>query len=398
MMMSSGDGISMVSMDRAFELVDELRERFYSILPVEKIPIKGSFNRRLSSDMVAARRSPGFDMSTVDGYAVNVDDTFPLAIRAEIFAGATIDRPLSKGETAFVATGARLPDGSNAVIKFEDVLIEDGRLSAVMPPAWESVIRAGSDFEPGDVIIKRGSMITPSLIGLVHASGNTEVEVYKKIRVGVIATGDEIKNGMVPDTNTPVICAMLRNWGCEPIEMGIAGDTPEEVRAMFEKSIDLCDVVITVGGVSVGKKDYVPLITGNDRNVLFRGYRVRPGKPLMVSTYKGRPVFSLPGKPAGSFTAMELIVKRFILGRPGGLCVEMPLSSDVEVPGGWDSIVYVRIVDGKVSPIINQDTYPDAKKYNITVMSASPCTIVADGFFTACKDIRAGEIVKINMI
>ncbi len=267
---------------------------------------------------------------------------------------------------------------------------------------WTSVIKAGSDFEVGDHILDKGTVITPAMIGLLHGAGVDEVEVYRKPRVAVISTGDEIRNGMTKNTNAPTACALLKTWGCEPESLDTVRDTYEDTVAALDDASSRYDVIVTIGGVSVGKKDFVvkTIIEGGD--VVFHGYRIRPGKPLLVSYYKGKPVFSLPGKPTGAYTAMELIVSRFLRGelRHAGVC--LPVSRDLEFSkDGFEYIVYVKIIGEKAVPM----GFPDSPlklfkgpKYGVSIVSSSPRAMVTDGFFRAKENVKAGTLVNVQLL
>lgn len=397
----AGNGRTMVSIEKAYELVDEMRRRFYGKIPSERITIDRSLHRRLSSDVVSRHRSPAYDISVVDGYALNTSDRYPLTLCGEVFAGTLNSRALGKGEAAYIATGAIMPDGANAVLKIEDARIEGGKLYGPKLEPWEYVIRAGSDFNAGERVLCKDTVITPSMIGMLHATGVNEVEVYRKVRVAVISTGDEIKNGLIHNTNAPMVCAMLESWGCIPENMGTVADSLEDTKKAIWEAASYYDAVITIGGVSVGKKDFVVRTLINDGDIIFHGYKVRPGKPLIVSYYNGTPVFSLPGKPAGSYTAMELIVRRFIAGETKRVSIDLPVNRDIDLSSrGFDNIIYVRLDGDHVMPM--GDSQPPmntlmGSKYEISIISASLRPMIADGFFIAHDGVRAGEIVKVNL-
>ena len=391
----------MVPLDTAYELVDAMRAKFYDHLPHEKISIDDALSRRLYSDIISMERSPRQHISTMDGYAVKAGDTYPLELIGEVYAGDMPDH-IGHGKTVYITTGAALPEGSDAVLRIEDAKLEGKQLSGLPVEQWTSVIKAGSDFEVGDHILSKGTVITPAMIGLLHGAGIDEVEVYRKPRIAVISTGDEIRNGMTKNTNAPTACAMLKTWGCAPECLDTVRDTYEDTVAALDKASSQYDAVVTIGGVSVGKKDFVvkTIVEGGD--VVFHGYRIRPGKPLLVSYYKGKPVFSLPGKPTGAFTAMELIVSRFLRGelRNAGVC--LPVSSDLEFPkDGFEYVVYVKIIGDKAVPM----GFPDSPlklfkgpRYGVSIVSSSPRSMVTDGFFMAKENVKAGTLVNVQLL
>jgi molybdenum cofactor synthesis domain-containing protein len=280
--------------------------------------------------------------------------------------------------------------------------VEGDRLYGIPLEPWTNVIKAGSDFEVGEKILTKGTIIAPSMIGLLHAAGIGSVEVYGKPRVAIISTGDEIRNGMTKNTNAPTAAAMLKSWGCEPESIGTVRDAFEDTAAALDDASSRYDLILTIGGVSVGKKDFVVKAITEAGNVVFRGYRIRPGKPLLVSYYKDKPVFSLPGKPTGAYTAMELIVRRFLLGETRRAAVSLPVSRDVDIPtDGFDYIVYVKIIGEKAVPVGYQDSplkLFSGSKYGVSIVSSSPRSMIADGFIMAHGSLKAGAAVNVQLL
>jgi molybdopterin molybdotransferase len=392
---------AMVPFDRACELIDRMRESFYGELPAEAIPVARSLGRRLSSDVLARVRSPAYNIATMDGYAINTNDGYPLRVAGEVFAG---DGPgaIGRGEAVYITTGAIVPEGANAVLRSEDAAMEGSMLNGPGLEPWTNVIRAGADFNEGEAILGKGMVITPSAICILNAAAIEMVEVYKKARVGVLSTGDEIKSGMTRDSNAPMVCAMLETWGCAPEHLGVAPDSAAETRAMLDKAASKCDAVVTIGGVAAGKKDFIASTVLEQGEVVFHGYRIRPGKPLLASYYMGRPVFSLPGKPTGAFTAMELIVKRFINGETIRPSACAPLSRDVDLyTKGFDYVVYVQLKDGRAVPMGYEDSplkLFTGPGYGVSIVSSSPRSIVADGFFITRDNLKGGQQVLVYLL
>ncbi len=392
----------MVPIDRAYELVDRMRKQFYAALPTEQVPAGKSLGRRLSADITANISSPAHHISTMDGFAVRASDDYPLKLTEEIYAGDGTARSLKQGEAAYITTGAIVPEGADAVLKVEDATVKNEMLYGEKLEPWTNIIKAGSDFSKGEIILIRNMVVTPAAIGILCAAGVDTVEAYRKVRAAVLSSGDEIKNGLTRDTNAPMACAMLQTWGCEAVHLGVAPDSPEETKTMLEKAAAGYDLVVTIGGVSVGKKDFIASTIMETGRVVFHGYRIRPGKPLLVSYYRDVPFFSLPGKPTGSFTAMELIVRRFVLGEQILPTMSVPLIRDVELYSkGFDYVVYVQIKDGNAVPMGYEESplkLFTGPMYGVSIVSSSPRSVVADGFFITRDDIKAGQNVTVNML
>ncbi|OPY30816.1 MAG: molybdopterin biosynthesis protein MoeA [Methanocella sp. PtaU1.Bin125] len=398
--MASDNGYrKMVCLDEALRLVDRMRKDFYDALPAEAVPVDEATGRKLAADVVALKNMPGYDLCTMDGYALRTSDGYPLRIAGEALAGRDFGR-LKHGEAVYVTTGARLPEGANAVLQVEDAVISDGLLNGVQIGPWTNVVRAGSDLKAGGVLLPKGNLITPAMAGAFHVAGVERLVVYRKPRVAVIATGDEIRDGTVPDANGPMVCALLESWGCVPARKAPIGDSGEELAAGVDDALASHDFVITIGGVSMGRMDKVSSVV-EEGDVIFKGIRMKPGKPFIASYRGGKPVFSLPGKPSGSYTAMELLIKRFVQGPAKAAAVNLPVSRDVALQSpDFDYVIFVELCDGEARPV----GYPGSSlellrgaEYNTSLLSTSARTTLADGYFIAHGFVKAGQPVSINL-
>jgi molybdenum cofactor synthesis domain-containing protein len=389
----------MVSLERACELLDSMNEDFYRSLAVEEIGVEAAPGRRLAEDAIARTRMPGYDLCTMDGYAVQSGDTGPRLVVGEAFAGRGF-RPIGPGEAVYVTTGARLPAGADAVLPVEDATVSDGLLTGPGVKAGTFVVRAGTDFAPGCVLLPKGSLIVPGMAGVFRAAGIDRISVYRKPRVAIIPTGDEIQDGTVADANGPMVSALLESWGCEPRQKSPMGDDPEMIGAAIAACCLDSDIIITIGGVSMGKKDFLPRLA-EAGEVILKGVRVKPGKPFIASRVGRVPLFSLPGKPSGSYAAMELFVRRFLLGEGRRHTVSMPVSRDVQLQApGFDYMVFVELSGGRALPLgyegssLNLLTGPE---YNTSLLSTSSRTVLSDGYFIARHTVKAGQPVTVNL-
>lgn len=391
-----------VTVREAFKIIDGMRDDFFSRIKNEYISVDALLNRRLSSDVISTRMCPAYDTSAMDGYAVRSDDTGPRALTGEIYAGDTADKTLNPGEAIYITTGAPMPSGADAVVKVEDAVVKDGMVLATAAPRWDNVVRAGTDFNVGDIVLRKGTLVSPPAIGLMHAAGVPKAAVYSRIRAAVISTGEEIKNGATKNSNAPMVMAMLESWGCEHEDMGVVGDSAAEVSEALKKAVSCHDIVITIGGVSMGKKDPVAAALPDIGDIAFKGIRIKPGKPMTVSTVGGTPVFSLPGKPAGAYTSMELIVRRFIMGDTRIAAIEVPLDKDLDfIAKGYDHVVYICLKGGKALPVGFEGTplsLFSGPSYGTSILSSSTRSILADGFFIANDGIKAGQMVSVNIL
>jgi molybdopterin molybdotransferase len=389
----------MVSLERAYELLDRMNEDFYRTLAVEEIGVQLAPGRRLAEDVIARTRMPQYDLCTMDGYAVRSGDEGPRRIIGEAFAGRGF-RPIGPGEAVYVTTGARLPAGADAMLPVEDAVVSDGLLTAPPVKPGNFVVWAGTDFAPGRVLLPKGRPIVPGMAGVFRAAGIDRIDVYRKPRVTIIPTGDEIEDGTVADANGPMVSALLEAWGCEPRQKAPVGDDPENIAAAIAACCYDSDFIVTIGGVSKGKKDFLPRLA-EDGEVIIKGVKVKPGKPFIASRIGRIPLFSLPGKPSGSYAAMELFVRRFLLGEGRRHTVSMPISRDVELQAqGFDYMVFVELSGGRALPLGFEGSSLNlltGSEYNTSLLSTSARTVMSDGYFIARDPVKAGQPVTVNL-
>ena len=337
------------------EAVRKILEQTLAPLNETRPMSSGLVGSVISEDIQAAEAVPAYRASIVDGYAVIVPDeegegrnqkgVFPVASVSHAQA-ASIPPPLNKGEIARITTGAPLPEGANAVVMVEDTAIksatEDGKEEKEVEiltdelEIGENVREPGSDIKLGDTILKRGTRITSigGEIGVLAAAGIRQVPVYRKPRVGVMSTGDEVmdisfdgklEGGMIRDSNRPSLLSLIRGWELcdEVVDLQVARDTPnseleEKIRDGF-RTQDL-DVIITTGGVSMGELDLLkPTIERSmGGTVHFGRVSMKPGKPTTFASVpfkesasgkkNDRLIFGLPGNPASAIVTANLFL------------------------------------------------------------------------------------------
>ncbi|MBM3979215.1 MAG: molybdopterin molybdotransferase MoeA [Planctomycetes bacterium] len=303
----------------------------------------------LAVDILADLDSPPFAKVLRDGYAVRAADCAapgaPLKVIEEVPAGKVPTKPVGAGDATRIFTGAPIPDGADAVVMQEDtrragdvVTITD---SAVKPRQW--VFAQGTEMKAGAVVLKAGTPINPAAFGVLASVGKTAVPAFPFPRVGVIATGDELieanmkpKPGQIRNSNGPMLTALTVRGGGLPRYLGIARDDRAITRSLVAEGLEVSDVVLLCGGVSVGDYDLVPqVLTDLGVTTHFRQVLVKPGKPLLFGTGpKGQLVFGLPGNPASSFVGFELFVRPAIriLGghaEPGPRTITLPTAEGI---------------------------------------------------------------------
>lgn len=303
--------------------------------PGVKLALLESLDRRLAQVVRASEDLPGFDRSTVDGYAVRARDTYGATegmpsyvdIAGEVMMGCEPEGQVKTGQVWRIATGGMLPAGADAVVMVEYTEELDARTIGITRPVapGENVVRRGEDIHAGEIALPVGHRIRPQDLGLLAAVGVTEVEVVPTLKVGIISTGDELvgpeeipQPGQVRDINSYTIYGTVHNCGGKPRLYGMVRDIYEELKQTLDKALKENDLVLLSGGSSVGTRDVAARVIDEmgEPGVLFHGISVKPGKPTIGAVVNGKPVFGLPGHPASAMVIFELMVAPLL--RTGG--------------------------------------------------------------------------------
>lgn len=300
------------------------------------IKIEESMGRIIGEDVYAPINQPPFNRSPLDGYALRAEDTkgasdrspIKLKVVDEIFAGGNINTVVNKGQAIRIMTGAEIPEGADCVIRQEitNYGMEEVEIYSELK-SYENYCFKGEDIKKGSKLISKGDKLTYVHIGILAAMGITEVLVKRKPRVGIISTGDELvyrgeplKKGKIYDSNRIIISMRLLEFGCEIITSKIVSDETHKVYEEIENIIDKVDIVITTGGVSVGKKDIMhEVIKELNANRLFWKVKMKPGTPAIYSIYKNKPILSLSGNPFAAIATFELMGRKLIYKLTGDL-------------------------------------------------------------------------------
>ena len=293
----------------------------------EKIDIKDSFGRVLRSNLNSKRNQPEIDLSAMDGYAVRKRDLSSLPKKfelvGEIRAGDKTSKTVKKNQTFRIFTGAPLPNGANKVVIQENCL-EEGKEVLIKRENKETYIRKKSHDISKKFTLKAPRLISTRDIALLGAMNHKKINVYRKPKVGILATGDEIievgdktNKFNQPASSKPSIISLIKNWGGEPIDMGIARDNSEDLIKNIKKGRKF-DLFVTIGGASVGKYDLI------HKNLLKQGFildfwklAMQPGKPLMFGTNKNTTVIGLPGNPVSALICSEIFLKKAVYALQG---------------------------------------------------------------------------------
>ena len=336
---------------------------------VESVALPDSLGRVLASDVVAEEYVPGFDRSTVDGYAVWAADTFGASFSAPAMLarreGAPIgEKPgaLEKGQCQYVPTGGEIPRGADAMVMIEDAEdYGDGMQYMLRPTApGRHISFRGDDVRPGRRVLRAGRQICPQDIGTLAALGIQSVRARMRPVVGILSTGDELielraspLSAQVRDVNTYTLSAGVLASGGEPVRYGILQDDFARIKAAVTDALRACDLLLLSGGSSVGEADHArrvidELVHQSDGSkVLLHGIAIKPGKPTLVSSIQGKPVFGLPGHPMAAYFMYKIFVGPLIAQMMGvqerHFTQRAELSANIPSNAGREELTPVRL-------------------------------------------------------
>lgn len=315
----------------------------------ERVPLNRCRGRVLAAAVLAEEFVPGFDRSTVDGYAVRARDTFGcsdslpaiLTLSGQIQMGEEPEVPLLPDHCIQVPTGGAVPPEADAMVMVEySEDYGDGTVGILKPAApGQNLIFKGDDVRPGQTILPAGHRLEPHDIGALAAMGVTGVPVRRRPVVGIISTGDELVpadrkpcGGQIRDVNTHLLAAGIEEWGGIPHCAGILKDQEELLEETMERLTEECDLILISGGSSVGKKDATCQVIERLGQVLFHGIAMKPGKPTILGEIKGRPVMGLPGHPVAAFFVSQLFVRPMVAELLGQQLRRVQLSAVLAEP------------------------------------------------------------------
>ena len=301
--------------------LEEARARLFAgvrATGTETVPLADAHGRTLAAPIVAMHDQPPAAMSAMDGYAIaRADWPGPWHVVGEAAAGGSAVAELGPGEAARIFTGARVPEGADAVLIQEEAARDGDMLRPTLPgplPPRDHIRARGLDFAAGQAAGTVGAPITPALIGLAAAMGHATLRVHRRPRIAILSTGDELvppgtapAPGQIVESCAPMLAAMIAAVA-EPVMLGIAQDRADAIAAALDRARG-CECVVTIGGASVGDHDLVrPALLAAGGAVDFWRVAIRPGKPLMAGMLGDAVVLGLPGNPASAFVTALLFL------------------------------------------------------------------------------------------
>ena len=367
----------------------------------EEVDIGMAHGRILHEDIRSVENVPSFDRSPYDGYAFRAEDTkgasddkpVILNVVGNIRAGQVACRELTKGCAIRLMTGALLPEGADAICKYEDTDYTDTTVAIKREySSGENVIRAGEDIKEGSLLAKKGDMVDAGLTGTLASLGMLKLPVYRRPVAGIISTGDEVVDadckpgaGKIRNSNRYTIAAALEGIGYDAVYLGRAGDDVEEIKEFILRGEEECDIIISTGGVSVGDYDLVPdAMESAGFKIPVRGVRMKPGMACAYGLKEGMVMLALSGNPASSLTNLQCICYPALRKLAGyreyeHKIIKMKLKNECRKAGKG-----TRFLRGKLE-IIDGEAYLAApgEQGNVVISSAIGCN--AYGILTDVK-------------
>ncbi len=382
--------LNVVSLKQAKRTVSEKLTSYE--ISGEKVSLADALGRVLFTDIFSREFIPPFDRSIVDGYAVISSDTYgssesipcQLNVSGEVLMGEKADIKINGGECVKISTGGMLPENADSVVMVEntDASFDDFCLIFKAVGPFENVTRKGDDIREGQLILKKGTVISSKHIGVLASLGITDAEVFRKIRIGIISTGDELvpaektpEAGQIRDVNSHILSAMVREWNCIGTEYGIVQDSFDEILKAVEKAAEENDIVLISGGSSAGVKDMTVKVISQLGEVYFHGIALKPGKPTIFGKANGKAVFGLPGHPGAAFYVTLMTVKPLIEMLCSVNCKERTrictITQNISSNHGREEIVSVKISEGKAQPVFSKSGF-------VSVLAESDGYIIID--------------------
>jgi len=282
------------------------------------ISIQDSLNRVLAQDIVCLKNLPAFNNSALDGYAIKHSDCGKkLHIRETIFAGDSTETQLREDECFKIMTGAKIPKDTDTIVAFEDAtLLEDDFVQIPKNIKKGNAFRVkGEEIATGETLFEEGILINSSVLAMLASQGISQIQVYKKISIGIFSTGNELKepwesanDDQIYNVNSTSLVALFKEFGFEADYCGVIPDNLEQSKLYFSK-MKKYDLLVTTGGISMGEADFVEeALVHNGLKALFHGINIKPGRPTMIGKMQDTIVASMPGNPLAAYVNAFLLL------------------------------------------------------------------------------------------
>lgn len=383
----------------------EAHQRLLALVPditarVEPTPLGQAAGRILMDDVKAERTQPVRDLSAMDGYAVAGPE--PWRLVGESAAGRAWGGRVEPGQTVRIFTGAVVPDGAEAVVMQEDVVRTDDCVRLAEGASWspgKHIRPRGSDFSEGQTLLSRGQMMTSPRIALAASAGHGHVPLTRRLSVALLSTGDELvppgepcAEDQIPSSNALMLSALFAMPGVDLVDLGIVPDRPEALAAAIARG-RASDILITIGGASVGDHDLVrPALIEAGADIDFWKVAIKPGKPLMAGRLGETLVVGLPGNPVSAYVT-ALLFAMPLINALRGMAAPLPelrsMACGVPLPAGAGRTDHIRarIENGRAMPVGLNDSAA------LSALSKADLLIVRKPGAPACAEGDAVDVL-----
>ncbi|MDK1022919.1 MAG: molybdopterin molybdotransferase MoeA [Gammaproteobacteria bacterium] len=380
----------------------------------ERVGISHAMGRIAAEDQVSAVNVPPGDNSAMDGYALNVESGMaikpgvPLSVSQRIPAG-NVGEELAPGTLARIFTGAELPAGANAVIMQEQVDVAgDQVVLQRLPRIGENVRQWGQDICKGQLVIEQGTKLDAPEMGLLASIGLADVSVYKKLKIALLTTGDELvqpgtplNSGQIYNSNLYLMQGLIHKLNMEVVELDVVADEPDKTEEALRFAAEHSDCIVSSGGVSVGDEDYVKSAVEKLGKLDIWRIKMKPGKPLAFGEVLGTPFFGLPGNPVSTFVTFCILARPYLLKYQGCSTV---LPRMYKFPSGFDyqggsRLEYLRVRlrdDGRGGTEIEK--YPQQGSGILTSTSWATALAVIEPESSIEKGQHIGVLLKQDLV
>ncbi len=335
-----------------------------AVVGIERIALRSALGRILAEEIRSSRDIPGFDNSAMDGFAVRAADVAGAGERSPrrlrvietVAAGSMPTVRVNPGEAVRIMTGAPVPQGADSIVPVERTRASGGMVEIMAEPALGEFVRpSGEDLRIGELVMNAGKRLSPADIGMLASLNHAMIDVYRRPRVAIVATGDELVDvdqvptgAQVVNSSAYALAAAVEECGGEAVILKVARDTPEEIRARFNEAAAM-DAVLSTGGVSAGDFDHVKGILDElGMRTLFHGVAQKPGRPFKYGLIGNRPMFGLPGNPVSTLVCFYLYARPALLKMGGHSALGLPrvtarCAADMKVANNLTEFVRVRL-------------------------------------------------------
>ena len=301
----------------------QLKSALRCVVSTKRVDISEARDRFVAQDVIASRASPPKANSAVDGYGfagslASAKGVVRLALHPErAAAGVPLKTAVAMGQCVRILTGAQLPEGVDTVVLQEDVATDDQEVVFHGPlKSGANTRMAGEDVHSADVVLKTGQRLRPTDLSLAASVGVSQIECFRRLRIGVLSTGDEVCDvtqsaapHQIYDANRPMLLSLIAAWGFVAVDLGHVNDDRDQLRVRLDHAQEKVDVLLTSGGASAGDEDHLSALLSETGSIEFWRIAVKPGRPLAMGMWGAMPIFGLPGNPVAAATCTMIFAR-----------------------------------------------------------------------------------------